>query len=144
MNTLYILQNQHGYFLGKNKEWLDGREANALFRSIHKDEAINMMFEVNTQDVELRISIKECEANAKKIPTIPLDELPPPLPKDEISDEPAQAASDKLFDKVDNVNTDNTHRPDSKESDPLAADIHSETHRSENNHSDSDDIAVNA
>ncbi len=87
MITLFILQNQHGYFLGKNKEWLDGREPNALFRSLHKDEALNMMFEVNTQDVELRISIKECEANNKKQPLLADDDLPPPLAKQEPEDQ---------------------------------------------------------
>ncbi len=86
MNVLYILQNQHGYFLGKHKNngatWLDGREPNQLFNALHKDEAVNMLFEVNSQDVDLRISIKEYEMNTKKHPVIPEDDLPPPLPKE--------------------------------------------------------------
>lgn len=89
MTTLYILQNQHGYYLKKNSpeaEWVDGQDLGAIFRTIHKDEAVNMLFETNSQNVELRISIKEYEANAKKHPLIPADELPPPLPKETSSD----------------------------------------------------------
>jgi hypothetical protein len=103
MTTLYILQNQHGYFLQKkgldkknsdksNKKsadktsktshiWGDGQELGKVFRTTHKDEAINMMFEAGSQDVELRISIKEYLANTKGLPTIPADDLPAPLPK---------------------------------------------------------------
>lgn len=83
MSTLYVLQNQHGYFLAKHKNdgvnWLDGRVANQLFTTLHKDEAINVLFEVNSQDVTLRISIKEYEMNSKKHPIIPENDLPPPL-----------------------------------------------------------------
>jgi hypothetical protein len=84
MITLYILQNQHGYFLKKSttnklKEWTDGREPQLLFRTIHKDEALNMLVETNSQAVDLRISIKEYPSNPKKHPVIPTEELPPPL-----------------------------------------------------------------
>jgi hypothetical protein len=90
MATLYILQNQHGYFLQKKSAdkisksshiWGDGQELNKVFRTTYKDEAINMMFEAGSQDVALRISIKEYPANAKGLPTIPTDDLPAPLPK---------------------------------------------------------------
>jgi hypothetical protein len=90
MNTLYILQNQHGYFLQKiitdktaktRYIWGDGQELNKTFRTRHKDEAINMMFESGSQNVALRISIQEYPANAKGLPTIPTDDLPAPLPK---------------------------------------------------------------
>ena len=114
MSTYYLLQNQQGYFLGgkglnskglnsknsgKNKierhyEWLDGQEAQALFRSTHKDEAINLQFEVNSQDVELRIFIKEYAMNSKGLPDIPSEDLPPPLPK-----QPIHSSPNALFDE---------------------------------------------
>ena len=95
MTTLYTLQNQYGYFLQKKSTeqksadkistslymWGDGQELNKLFRTTHKDEAINMMFEAGSQDVALRISIKEYPANTKGLPTIPTDDMPAPLPK---------------------------------------------------------------
>lgn len=96
MNMLYILQNQQGYFLQKNNadkntkhvhQWTDGQDPSKLFRTIHKDEAINMLFESNAQNVELRIHVKEYPANNKGLPLIPKEDLPPPLPKAEASEE---------------------------------------------------------
>ena len=70
MSTLFILQNQQGYFLkkvcaDKNSEWIDGREPQLVFHTQHKDEAINMLVETNSQDITLRIRVKECKINAK-------------------------------------------------------------------------------
>ncbi len=76
---MYILHNQDGYFLTKSGDWADGREVGALYKTIHKDEAINQLFEVNSKDYNLRISLLECEVNSKKLPLIPNDKLPPIL-----------------------------------------------------------------
>ncbi len=111
MTTLYILQNQLGYYLKKttNKqsvEWVDGQEPNALFRSVHKDEALNMLVEVNSQHVELRISIKEYPAGPKNHPAIPADDLPPPLPKEAPETDQAQ---DTLFTTEENGQNEENH-----------------------------------
>ena len=50
MSELFILQNQDNLFLGKQNNWLDGRDPGALFKTIHKDEAINQMFEASSRD----------------------------------------------------------------------------------------------
>lgn len=76
---MFILQNQDGYFLSKSGDWLDGREPSALFRTELKDEAVNQLFETNSQDYSLRITILECESSSKKHPIIPVEQLPPPL-----------------------------------------------------------------
>lgn len=86
MSTLYVLQNQDGYFLkkvgaDKSKEWVDGQDAGQLFRTVHKDEALNMLVETNSQNVELRISVEAYDSNGKNHPIIPSEALPPPLPK---------------------------------------------------------------
>ncbi|MGS2718587.1 hypothetical protein ACVBE9_10470 [Eionea flava] len=87
--TLYVLQNQQGHFLQKantdktNKTaytWGDGTELNKVFRTTHKDEAINMMFESGSQNVELRISILTYPSNPKGLPIIPTDDMPTPIP----------------------------------------------------------------
>ncbi|MGH1438921.1 MAG: hypothetical protein ACRBBR_02320 [Cellvibrionaceae bacterium] len=75
---MFILQNQDGYFLSKSGDWVDGREPNTLFRTTHKDEALNQLFESNSKDYSLRITIFDCEASSKKQPIIPEDQLPPP------------------------------------------------------------------
>lgn len=91
MTILYVLQNQQGYFLGKEnlakntsqKEpiWLDGRDPNMLFRTSHKDEVTNVLLETNFKDSELRLLVKAYEANPKNHPIIPAADLPPPLAK---------------------------------------------------------------
>lgn len=95
MNTLYVLQNQHGYFLQKTTAekgskstytWGDGVELSKIFRTPFKDEAINMMFESGAQDVELRITIRSYSANTKGLPIIPTDDMPAPLPATNILD----------------------------------------------------------
>jgi hypothetical protein len=76
---MFIIQNQDGYFLAKSGEWLDGREPGQLFKTLLKDEAVNQMFEANSRDYNLRLSLLECEINSKKQPHIPEDKLPPSL-----------------------------------------------------------------
>lgn len=78
---MYILHNQDGYFLTKSGDWSDGRELTPLFKTIHKDEAINQLFETNSKDYNLRLSLLECEINSKKMPLIPNEKLPPVLQK---------------------------------------------------------------
>jgi hypothetical protein len=78
---MYILHNQDGYFLTKSGEWSDARELGPLFKTIYKDEAINQLFETNSKDYNLRLSLLECEINSKNMPIIPTDKLPPILEK---------------------------------------------------------------
>ncbi|WKD49637.1 hypothetical protein [Microbulbifer spongiae] len=75
MIHVYVLSNQHQQFLSKSGEWLDGREPSRLFRSEHKDIAINQMFEANTRDVSLRIELLQCDLNNKGQPLIPAEAL---------------------------------------------------------------------
>lgn len=109
MSHVYVLTNQHKKFLSKSSEWIDGRDIARLFRSEHKDVAINQMFEANTRNVNLRIELLECALDAKGQPQVPVEalgdpeiepaspeELPPenppevaPQPAPEVNPEPA-------------------------------------------------------
>ena len=81
MTELYILRNQHGYFLGKQKDWLDGRDRGALYKTPHKDEAINLKVEVSAKDFEQRIRILPCQADERGLPTLAVDDMPEPRAK---------------------------------------------------------------
>lgn len=81
MSDVFILQNQGNLLLGKNKEWLDGRDPGSLFKTLHKDEAINQMVESSSRDYTQRIKILTCSINEKGLPVIETELLPPPLPK---------------------------------------------------------------
>ena len=83
MSDVFILQNQDGCFLNKQKEWTDGRDAGQLYRSPHHDEALNHMVEVNSKDYTQRINIVECPLSDKRQPMLDPDTLPAPLPEDQ-------------------------------------------------------------
>jgi len=80
MTDVFIIQNQDRLFLGKQGALLDGREPAALYRSAHKDEAINEMVEATARDYTQRLQILTCSLNERGLPVLDADILPPPLP----------------------------------------------------------------
>ncbi|MCR8921448.1 hypothetical protein NO559_01610 [Dasania sp. GY-MA-18] len=103
MSEVYVVTNQDGYFASKHKEWLDGREPKQLFRSPHKDEAINMVFELSAKDIKVRASTLLVELNEKGLPivevTVPLVAEPSPqaelLTEDQDGETTAAAEQDQ-------------------------------------------------
>lgn len=81
MNHTFILQNQEKLFFGKNKEWVDGYDANAVYKTPHKDEAVNQMFEITSKDYKQRVKVISCALDEKSLPIIDSDIMPAPLPK---------------------------------------------------------------
>lgn len=81
MDQIFILQNQDKFFFDKNKEWADGYDASQLYKTIHKDEAINQMVEISAKDYQQRIKIIACNPDEKGLPSIDIEIMPPPLPK---------------------------------------------------------------
>ena len=80
MTEVYLLQNQNGYFLNNQQEWVDGREPNRLYKTSYKDEAINSKVELTVKSAELRIQILECPTNERGIPQIAPELLPEAIP----------------------------------------------------------------
>lgn len=81
MTDVFILQNQAKLFLGKQNQWLDGRDLSLLYKTEHKDEAANQLFEASSKDYTQRIKMISCPANEKGLPTIDPDIMPDPIPK---------------------------------------------------------------
>lgn len=81
MSQTFILQNQDKLFFGKSKEWVDGYDANAVFKTPHKDEAVNQMFEITSKDYKQRVKVIGCDLDEKALPIIDSDIMPAPLPK---------------------------------------------------------------
>lgn len=94
MAEVFILQNQHQQYLSKQNLWLDGRDPGALFKSLHKDEAINQMVEVNAKDYTQRIKIIAVEQSEKGLPIVPVigPSIAPTISIDAASTEAAQLA----------------------------------------------------
>lgn len=81
MSEIFILQNQAKLFLGKQNQWLDGRDLGSLYKTEHKDEAVNQVFEASSKDYTQRIKIIQCTANEKGLPIIDPEIMPEPIPK---------------------------------------------------------------
>ena len=84
MSDYYIVKNQHNHYASKQKEWIDGSNPKALFRSPHKDEAINMVFELSSKDIHLRAEVIHCEVDENKAPIV---EVLNPIPEPELTDD---------------------------------------------------------
>jgi hypothetical protein len=70
MKEVFVISNQLGLFLGKQGQWLDESEPTAVWRSPHRDVALNHMIENNARDIEQRLVLLQCPLNEKDIPLL--------------------------------------------------------------------------
>lgn len=96
MDKVFVVKNQQGLYLSKQQEWVSGADAQTLFRSAHRDEAINTVFEVSSRDIYLRAEAVACAVDAKNNPVL-TDESQPDLP---LAAEESVAATDDEPDPV--------------------------------------------
>lgn len=73
MNKVFVVKNQHGLYLSKQQEWVSGTESQSLYRTAHRDEAINTVFEVSSRDIYLRAEAVACAVDAKNNPVVAED-----------------------------------------------------------------------
>ena len=78
MASVFVVKNQLGLFLNKQQEWVDGRDNHTLYRTAHKDEAINTVFEVSSRDIYLRAEAFGCECDEKGNPLVEVTAEPLP------------------------------------------------------------------
>ena len=69
-NNVFVVVNQQGLYLSKQQEWIDGVDSQSLYRTRHRDEAINTVFEVSSRDIYLRAEAVGCELDAKGNPAL--------------------------------------------------------------------------
>ncbi|MDQ2076126.1 hypothetical protein [Marinimicrobium sp. ABcell2] len=100
MSELYILQNQDKLFLSKQKEWLDGRDRNSLFKTPHKDEAVNQRVEISAKDYTQRITLMLCPVDERGLPVIAPEDLPPAQPRPAKDSKDAEAVMDDMLSNV--------------------------------------------
>jgi len=98
MNKVFVVKNQHGLYLSKQQEWVGGTESQSLFRTAHRDEAINTVFEVSSKDIYLRAEAVACDVDAKNNPVVEVNAANEPSSQAELPigaiDEPAPEAED--------------------------------------------------
>lgn len=57
MTEVFLLKNQNGDYLEKSGEWVNPAQSKTLFRTPHRDEAINQKVELAVKNAELRVQI---------------------------------------------------------------------------------------
>lgn len=88
---VFVIRNQQGQFLNKQKEWQDSGDNRSLMRLKYHDEALNVVFELSSKDIYLRAIAVECEQDSSGHPVIIADDMPMPFsgaPDDSNNDEP--------------------------------------------------------
>ncbi len=89
MNSVFVIQNQHCQFLSRQKEWLDKTEMHALFKTPHRDLAVNEWVELTAREPEARARVVSVETSGKGLPLVAA--LPPlEFPKAALPDDLAQ------------------------------------------------------
>jgi len=78
MSELFVISNQHGHYWGKSREWLDGSEARALWRSEFRDDAVNTLVELSARDITLRGRVDAVPVNPRGEPLVSISEIPLP------------------------------------------------------------------
>lgn len=66
----YILQTRDGQCLNKDLEWAFDADLNAIFRTPHRDIALNQLIELNAKDSDIRAAVVECAADSKGRPIL--------------------------------------------------------------------------
>ena len=69
---IFILQRCDTAVLSKELEWNCDVSSNDIFHSPHRDIALNQLVELNAKQIDLRVNIIECEADANGRPVMQL------------------------------------------------------------------------
>lgn len=118
--TVFVIKNQAGQFLNKHQEWVDGDDRQALYRTAHRDEAVNTVFEVSSRDVYLRAEAVACAVDSKGQP------LPPEV-SDAQPDLIPAAAAEPLAETVVHAEMALSDFSASADSDPVPGNLPEET-----------------
>ena len=99
MSNVFVVRNQQGQFLNKQKEWQDSGDNRSLLRVKHHDEALNLVFELSSKDIYLRAQAVECELDSSNNPVI-LDEFTGPEVAANDGTESAMEASAEAVEEI--------------------------------------------
>jgi hypothetical protein len=120
MNKVFVIQNQHGQFLSRQKEWLEKTEISQLYKTPHRDLAINELVEITAKDTDARAKVVEAPTSPKGLPLVA--DLPPlEFPKFALPDDMAGIGQQSAADEAHITET--TAAEAALENDPSSTDI---------------------
>ena len=99
MSDLFVIRNQLGHYWGKSKAWVDGRDTRTVQRLKYQDEAVNLLFELSSKDVDLRGEVVTATVDERGEPLV--EPSSQPLPQAAAPEETNVAAIAEQEDLVD-------------------------------------------
>lgn len=100
MTEVFVIRNQHGHYWGKAKQWVSGDLPKTVQRSKHEDEAINIVFELSSKDIELRAEVIAVELSERREPVIEPSQIPLPITADAMEEDPEPALTEMVEDST--------------------------------------------
>ena len=80
MSGAFVIRNQLGHYWGKSGSWIKGARAGQVACWTYKDEAVNTLFELGSQDTDLRGEVMLTETEDQLPKNLKISELPVPKP----------------------------------------------------------------
>lgn len=75
---VHVVRNQLGHYWGKSKAWVDGRDPRGVARVKHRDEGVNLLFELSAKDVDLRGEVIAVPVTERGEPVLEVSPIPLP------------------------------------------------------------------
>ena len=80
MSGAFVIRNQLGHYWGKASSWVNGRYPGQVACWPHRDEAVNTLFELGSQDTNLRGEVMLTETEDRLPKNLEISQHPVPKP----------------------------------------------------------------
>ena len=80
MSGAFVIRNQLGHYWGKSGSWVKGRHPGQVACWTHRDEAVNTLFELGSQDTNLRGEVMLSETEDLLPKNLEISQHPVPKP----------------------------------------------------------------
>ena len=80
MSSAFVIRNQLGHYWGKSGSWVKGGRAGQVACWTHRDEAVNTLFELGSQDTDLRGEVMPTETEDQLPKNLEISPHPVPNP----------------------------------------------------------------
>ena len=80
MSGVFIIRNQLGHYWGKSGSWVKGGRPGQVASWTHRDEAVNTLFELGSQNTDLRGEVMLTETEDQLPKNLEISQHPVPKP----------------------------------------------------------------
>ena len=80
MSSAFVIRNQLGHYWSKSASWVKGGRAGQVACWTHRDEAVNTLFELGSQDTDLRGEVMPIETEDQLPKNLEISQHPVPNP----------------------------------------------------------------